>query len=352
MANTRVTIVDVAKRAGVAISSASSALNGRAGVSEQTRERVREAAASLGYVPSVRGRSLSAQRAFAIGLVLERSPDVLEFDPFFGAFIGGIEEALAPRGYALVLQQGFDKKSTVDRYREVVASRRVDGVLINEVLEHDWRAGLVRELEVPAVAILPPGIDLSLPSVRQASATGITELIELLVRMGHRRIAHVSGVDNYVHTVERETAWRSALLSHGLEPSLLAQGHFTFDGGRAAADQLLGPKSASDAETRPTAIVCANDLSAVGVIIRALELGYRIPEDLSVTGFDGIAVGTYIRPTLTTVQTTPRTVGRAAASLLLDVIESASEEQPGDVTVPPGKVIVRESTGPAPVTDR
>jgi DNA-binding LacI/PurR family transcriptional regulator len=102
----RVTIVDVAARAGVAISSVSSALNDRPGVSESTRRRILTAAKDLGFVPSIRARSLSAKRAFAVGLVVQRDPDVLESDPFFGSFIGGVESVLGSRGYALVLQMG------------------------------------------------------------------------------------------------------------------------------------------------------------------------------------------------------------------------------------------------------
>lgn len=346
MATSRVTIVDVAARAGVAISSASAALNGRSGVSEVTRERVRAAAADLGFVPSVRARSLSAQRAFAIALVLHRSPDVLEADPFFGAFIGGVEEALAPRGYALVLHQGIDELDAEGRYRDLAASRRVDGVLVNEVRVDDPRSALLRGLGMPAVGIVPEALEFPLPSVRQSSASGIVELVDLLASLGHHHIAHVAGAARFVHTLEREVAWRDALVARALEPGPVVTGDFTYEGGRQAADLLLGPGAEQTSGRPVTAVVCANDLSAVGLMIRARELGYRVPQDVSVTGFDGIALGTYVRPTLTTVQATPRAIGTAAATLLLDLIDSGQGSAPGDVTVPPGRVVVRDSTGP------
>lgn len=345
MPNRPVTIVDVAKLAGVAISSASAALNNRTGVSEATRRRVQDAAQELGFVPSLRARGLSSRRAYSIGLVLQRHPDVLETDPFFGAFIGGIEQAIAPRGYALVLQLGVDLEDTAKRYRELAANRRVDGVFVNEVLVDDPRVTLLPQLGLPAVAILPENLPFPGPAVRQSSSEGIAALVRHLTDIGHRRIGHVRGEGVFVHTQERERAWLAELDAAGLEPGPVADGDFSFEGGRRAADEILGT------DPRPTAVVCANDLSAVGFMARAQELGLRVPEDISVTGFDGITLGTYVKPPLTTIQTTPREVGRAAATLLLDLIDQPDRDHP-DLTVPPGEIVVRGSTAPASVTTR
>lgn len=338
----RVTIVDVAERAGVAISSASAALNGRPGVSEATRLRVRDAADTLGFVPSVRGRSLSARRAFAVGLVVQREVEVLEADPFFGAFIGGIEEVLPERGYALVLQVSADAHRTELRYRELGANRRVDGVILNELQVDDPRIPLVGELELPAVGInADEATMLPFPAVRQDGGEALTRLVATLVTLGHRRVAHVSGPLEYVHTWQRRRAWERALTGAGLRPGRLVVGDFTFDSGRAAADELL----TLPADERPTAVVCVNDLTAVGFMMRAQELGVSVPGDVSVTGYDGIALGTYVRPTLTTVQTSPRRVGRAAARQLLDLIEEGAAP---DAEVEPAQVVVRDSIGPVP----
>ncbi|TQL57417.1 LacI family transcriptional regulator [Rarobacter faecitabidus] len=336
----RVTIVDVAARAGVAISSASSALNGRSGVSQATRERVQEAARELGYVPSLRGRSLSTQRAFSIGFVLHRSLEVLEADPFFGAFIGGIEQAISPRGYALVLQVGSTLEEAEGRYRELAANRRVDGVLLNELRIDDSRIDLVQEIGLPAVGIVPPIDSFPLPCVRQGSAAGVRALVRHLVELGHRNIAHVAGPPGFVHSQERIDAWRGALEEAGLATGALIPGDFTYDGGRAAADEI-----AAMAE-RPSAVVCANDLSAVGLMIRAQELGWSVPGDLSICGYDGIALGTYVRPTLTTVQASPRRVGAAAAELLLDLIDDPEANALRHVDLPAGELVVGTSTGP------
>jgi DNA-binding LacI/PurR family transcriptional regulator len=346
----RVTIVEVAARAGVAISSVSSALNGRPGVSEQTRARIRQAADDLGFVPSVRGRSLSAKRAFTVGLVVHRDPFVLESDPFFGAFIGGLESVLDPRGYALILQMGSAADEPLDRYRRLAAGRRVDGVFLNELTVDDPRVDLVRELDLPAVGVNPAG-GFPLPAVRQDDSAGIGELVEHLVSLGHRRFAHVAGPDRFVHSRRRGAAWHDALVAAGRDPGVVVEADFTYDGGARAASQLFGPDASGASGTpggpgddRPTAVFCANDLAAIGFMTEVDRLGLRVPGDVSVAGFDGIELGSYVRPGLTTLTTAPRLIGAEAARLLLSAVDG---EAVTDAEIGPARLLVRASTGPA-----
>jgi DNA-binding LacI/PurR family transcriptional regulator len=333
----RVTIVDVANKAGVAISSVSSALNGRPGVSDVTRERIIRIATVLGFVPSLRAKSLSGRRAFTVGLVLHRDPDVLELDPFFGGFIGGIEDAIDPRGYALVLQISAESDKVLQRYEKLAADRRVDGVFINDLEVDDPRIALVQRLGLPAVAI-NPGSGFPIPAVREDPDAGIRATLRHLVDLGHRRIAYVSGRPNMTHSVERENSWRAGLRELGLEPGPVVPGEFTYLGGAAAASILL------DSADPPTAVMCANDLSAIGLIAQAQHLGVDVPGQLSVAGFDDIRLGTYVRPSLTTVHTSPRTLGRESGRMLVDLIEEGVVD---DVRIPDAEMIVRDSTGPA-----
>lgn len=376
----RVTIVEVAARAGVAISSVSSALNDRPGVSEQTRARIKQAAADLGFVPSVRGRSLSAKRAFTVGLVVHRDPFVLESDPFFGSFIGGLESVLDPRGYALILQMGSAADETLDRYRRLAAGRRVDGVFLNELVVDDPRVALVQQLGLPAVGVNPaPGFPL--PAVHQDVSAGVHELVAHLVSLGHRRFAHVAGPSRFVHAVHRVEAWREALVAAGCDPGVLVEADFTYEGGRRAAAELLGGAAraggagdggaddgAAGRGDRPTAVFCANDLAAIGFMAEADARGVRVPEDISVAGFDGIELGTYVRPALTTLTTAPRLLGAEAARLLLAAVEgpdagsaasgvaASSRVRVDEGAVPavahadiePARLLVRASTGTAP----
>jgi DNA-binding LacI/PurR family transcriptional regulator len=336
----RVTISDVARHAGVAISSASTALNNRRGVSEETRERVRAVADRLGFVASSNARSLSSKRAFSIGLVIHRPAEVLESDPFFGAYIAGVERTAAARGNAVVLQIAEDEAEETRRYRELAARRMVDGVLLNETTDPDPRVDLVRDLGLIAVGI-NPGLEFPFPAVRQDSRSGVIAMVNHLIGLGHRRIAHVSGPTVYVHAHEREDAWRSALTTAGLEPGPVFPGHFTYEAGRHAAEAWLGLTD------RPTAVFCATDLSAIGFMLRVQEAGVRVPDDESVAGFDGIAMSAFVRPDLTTFSGTPRGLGQAMAGLLLDAIDHPGETVP-DVIVSPGDLIIRGSTAQVP----
>jgi DNA-binding LacI/PurR family transcriptional regulator len=333
------TIVDVAKRAGVAISSASSALNGQPGVSEATRTRVREAADELGFVPSLRGRSLSTKRAYAVGLIVSRDPDVFEEDPFFGGFLAGIETVLRARGYALVLQMSTTAEENSERYRRMALDRRVDGVFLNEITIDDPRIPLLHELQLPAVAITEAHVDWR-PAVVHNNTAVIRELVDYLYGLGHRRFGHVSGPREFLHSCQRRDAWLDALGAHGITESQVTDGDFTYASGAAAASKLL---SRSD---RPTAVFCANDLTAAGFQARALDLGFSVPDDISIAGYDGTALSTYVRPALTTITTSPHSLGATAASLLLDRIDGRIVDK---VELEQSRLVVRDSTGPAPL---
>jgi DNA-binding LacI/PurR family transcriptional regulator len=330
----RITIVDVAKRAEVSISSVSSALNGGGEVSESTRQRILKAADELGWVPSLRGRSLSGKRAFAVGLVVQRPPEVLSSDPFFSAFISGVEAVLEPSGQALVLQMAPDADASTARYRRLIAEHRVDGVFLDEIRVDDPRIPLLRELGVPAVAVNPDE-DAPFPSVRQGYRDAIDAVVDHLVGLGHRRIAHVTGAMDFIHARQRLAAWRSALERAGLEPGPVVEGDFTLASGTVAADALLADRRGA------TAVVCANDLMAIGLMARAADRGISVPGDLSVTGYDGNELGTFMRPSLTTVMTSPSAIGSAAARLLLDVVAGKAVE---DVEIAPARLVARGST--------
>jgi DNA-binding LacI/PurR family transcriptional regulator len=333
-----VTIVDVATRAGVAVSSASVALSGRPGVSDSTRERVRKVAEELGFVPSVRGKSLSAKRAFALGLVVQRDTTILESDPFFAAFIGGVESVLGGRDYALVLQMDSESADVLQRYRRLAADRRVDGVFLLDIQIDDPRVALLQDLQLPAVGANAPE-PFPFPSVRQDHKAGIAGLVNYLIGVGHTNIAHVSGPTHFIHAYQREVAWRESLAAAGLGPGVALRGDFTYEGGRRVADQVLALAE------RPTAVICANDLAAIGFMTRVQELGLSVPTDISVAGYDGIELGSYLRPALTTVKTSPAEIGAQAAQLLLDEIDGLPV---ADVEVAPAAMLLRESTGRVP----
>lgn len=333
----RVTIVDVAREAGVAISTVSAALNGRDGVSASTRERVTAIAEQLGWVPSMRGRSLVSKRAWAVGLMIQRPASVLEADPFFAGFLGGVEAALDEAGYALLLQIAATHERVLERTRQWALAGVVDGVFLTDVRTDDPRFALVDDLGLPAVAINATPGRPSISSVSQDHRQGMREVLDHLLSLGHRRIAHVSGPEGYVHSAEREQVWRDALADAGLPADVCVRGDFTSEGGVRAADEILTQPD------RPTAVVCVNDLTAIGFISRAAALGVRLPDDLSITGFDGIQLSSFTTPALTTVETDPHGLGSAAAELLVAMIGGAA---PAHRVIEPARMVVRGSTRP------
>ncbi len=333
----RVSITDVAREAGVAISTVSAALNGRDGVSEQTRQRVAGIAQRLGWVPSIRGRSLVSRQAWAVGLLIQRPASVLEADPFFAGFIGGVETVLDEANYALLLQVAANRDRVLQRVPQWALSEVVDGIFLTDVEAQDSRFALVQQLGLPAAAINSGGGQPGLATVHQQHLPGLQALLRHLLQLGHVRIAHVTGAPGFVHTVEREQVWRHELAAAGVAPSAPVLGDFTSEGGARAAEQLL--LSANP----PTAVVCANDLTAIGFISRATALGFSVPADVSVTGFDGIQLSGYTAPPLTTVQTAPHELGAEAARLLLRLIATGEARHS---EIPAAELVVRASTAP------
>lgn len=333
------TISDVAKAAGVSKTAVSFALNGRPGIAEMTKARILEAAAELGWVPSRPARSLSASRAFAVGLVLARPPETLRADAFFPTFISGIESVLSERGLALMLQMVPAHERELDTYRRLVRERRVDGVFVTDLFVEDDRPALLRELGVPTVVVGPALTDTGLPCVGVDDRPGIEAAVEHLLDLGHTRIAHVGGPSGMVHARSRYCAWQDTLQRAGLETDLYVESDFSARGGATATTQLL------DQSTPPTAIVYANDLMALAGVSAAAARGIRVPGDLSVTGYDDTEIAAHTQPSLTSVSSDVTAWGAAAARRLLEAIDG----QPfTEVDLAAPQLVVRGSTAAAP----
>ncbi|WP_084959835.1 LacI family DNA-binding transcriptional regulator [Thermoactinospora rubra] len=331
------TIADVARRAGVSKGAVSLTLNNRPGISQDTRERILSAAAELNWQPDRRGRSLAASRAFALGLVIARPPRLLEADPFFPAFIAGVEAVLAEREYTLVLQVVRPGQAEADAYRNLARGGRVDGVFLSDLRHADPRLQLLAEVGLPAVTLNRPDVRSPFPAVCLDDGPGIAAAVRHLVELGHTRIAHVSGPSRFLHGAGRARAWRQALAEAGLPPGPVVESDFSAAGGAAATRELLA------GHPRPTAIVYANDLMAIAGQTAARAMGLSVPEDLSVTGFDDCELAAYMHPPLTTVATNAFGWGKRATAVLLDLIEG---EEVADVELPPTRLVLRGSTAP------
>jgi DNA-binding LacI/PurR family transcriptional regulator len=327
----------VARAAGVSRGAVSFALNDRPGVADATRDRIRAVAAELGFTPSHRARALSSSRALAVGLVIARQPETLRADPFFPAFSAGIETTLAARGQALLLQVVPDQETERRSYENLAASSRVDGVFLTDLRVDDPRPDLLESLGLPTVVIAPAPIGCRWPVVAVDDRPGISAAVEHLVSLGHERIAHVAGPQEFVHSRSRQEAWADALRVAGLEESPYVWSDFSPSGGARATEELL------DLPEPPTAIVFANDLMAIAGTAAAQARGLHVPDDLSVTGFDDTAISGYLRPPLTTVRTDAVAWGSAAADCLLSLVNG---DTCPDVLLPPPDLVLRSSTAP------
>ena len=336
MSKERPTIADVATRAGVSKGAVSFALNGRPGLAQTTVDRILAAADELGWRPSNRARSLSVSKAFALGLVITRDPGVLSSDPFFPAFIAGVESVLAVRGQALVLQVVTPGEDEAAGYRRLAQDGRVDGVFLSDLRHEDPRIELLTSLGLPAVTLNRPEGSSPFPAVCLDDRPGTIEVVEHLLALGHRRIAHVAGPSAFVHATARSTAFVSALAAAGLKPAGIEESDFTAAGGIEATRRLLALPD------RPTAIVYANDRMAIAGLGAAQQAGLSVPDDLSIAGFDDSELAEFVHPGLTTVRADPFSFGSVAADTLNQLIDGDADVS--DVELPPARLIIRRST--------
>ncbi|MEU4328697.1 LacI family DNA-binding transcriptional regulator [Nonomuraea dietziae] len=333
----RPTIADIAQRVGVSQGAVSYALNGRPGVSEATRARVLKVADELGWRPSAAARALTGAHSGAIGLVLSRPPSVLGAEPFFMELFSGIETALKPQSYALMVQMADDQDAEIEVYRRWWAEGRIDGAIVVEVHVADRRTPVLEALGMPAVVIGGLPGSGSLVSVRSDESAPVHETVQYLAALGHRRIARVAGLPHLVHTKVRDEAFAEACAGLGLEECATLHTDYTGEEGARATRRLIS------SPTRPTAIVYDNDIMAVAGLSVAQEMRLRVPDDLSLVAWDDSQLAQVVRPALTAMRRDVPALGTAAARLLLSLIGG---ETVSDLETEPAQLAPRGSTGP------
>jgi DNA-binding LacI/PurR family transcriptional regulator len=316
------------------------AINGRPGVAAETRTRILRAAEELGWRPSESARALTRARAGAIGLVLARHPQRLEFDEFFVRFLAGVQRTLTAHDYGLLLQvQPPEAGGGVEAYRRLMGSGRVDGMLLTDVMFEDPRLGLLADSGLPTVVAGRPVGDCPFPALETRHAEGVAKVVNHLVALGHRSVAFVGGDPSFEYVASRRSAWMKALRDAGLEPGLSASVVPEDAAGLAATQRVL------QSEVRPSAIVYTSDMLALAGAGVARKLKLQIPSDLSIVGFDDSPVAALSAPPLTTVRVDYAGFGEAAAALLLAEIDGAP---PPSFAPAAPELVVRASTGPPP----
>lgn len=312
----RPTIAQIAARTGVSAGAVSYALNGRPGVSEETRERIIAVANELGWMPSNAARALRGGGTATVGLVITRDPAMLGVEPFFMSFVAGIEQVISEQGYALLLQVTPDPDREAKTYREWWSSRRVDGVFVTDLRLDDHRLEALDQLGLPAVVVGDPAYAAGHTAVWSDDAGAALRAVNHLAELGHRRIAHIAGPREFVHTQVRSDAIAEAARRLGIECVSGINTDYTLSAGRSASEDLL------NSVTPPTAMIFDNDLTALGAVRAARAKGLSVPADLSVLAWDDSPLCQLSEPPLSALSRDVSDYGAAAARALLSLVKS------------------------------
>lgn len=328
---------DVAKRAGVSVATVSRVLNENGFiVRSHTRNRVLEAIDALHYVKNDLARGLHKENTFTVGVIV---PDAA--NPYYPEIIRGVEAVAYENKYAVIFCNTDHRNDKFRYYVDVLMQKRVDGLV---GVGGDFDYGEARD----QVSRMGSGLvligrhdDLAVPTVETPDVGGGVMAGEHLLGLGHRRIAFISGNPRSVASLDRIQGFRESCAAHdvAIDDSLILAGDYQEGSGYTLGQQLL---------TRfdpPTAIVCANDRMALGVMAAARDLGVDIPQDLSVLGFDNITASLYVRPSITTVESPGHRAGEEAMRIMLKILRG---EQPPRRTILSTQLIVRQSTSLAP----
>ncbi|MFN2121801.1 MAG: LacI family DNA-binding transcriptional regulator [Anaerolineales bacterium] len=327
-----VTIEDVAKTAGVSVSTVSRVLNSKGDVAVETQERIHTVIESLGYTRNLAARSMRSFRKNLVGLLM---PDIAY--PFAIEVMKGVNRAIAESEFDLLVYTTGDVRKSGSAWREqryvsLLTNSITDGVVIVAPMTDQFAT------EAPIVSVDPLMSRPNYPAVHATNYEGARDAMEYLLGLGHRRIGFISGRPELESSNRRLNGYRDALRAKGVvvDEELVASGDYTTETGKACARQLLS------LDNPPTAIFASNDQAAMGVLQAAQEVGKRIPEDLSVVGFDNIMESQYLG--LTTVDQFIMEMGTVATKMLIRLIRGEPLESQTYQTRP--QLVVRTSCRP------
>lgn len=309
-----VTIQDVAKTAGVSVSTVSRVLNGKVDVASETQDRILSVIEDLGYTTNLAARSMRSQKKNLVGLIM---PDIAY--PFAIEVMKGVNRAIAESDFDLLVYTTGDVRKSgrafhEQKYVSLLTNSISDGVILVAPVAGEFN------VDAPIVSIDPLVSNPNYSSVHATNYQGAMDAMEYLLGLGHRRIGYISGREELESSNRRLMGYRAALENAGIpiDESLIASGDYTTETGVSGARELLG------LENPPTAIFSSNDQMAMGVFQVAEEMGIRIPEDLSVVGFDNITESKYMG--LTTVDQFISDMGYVATHMLLKLINNEKLE--------------------------
>ena len=329
------TIRDVAREAKVSTATVSHVLNKTGQVSGKTRRQVLSVVRRLGYFPNAHARNLAWRTSRTLGMIVSDIEN-----PFFPEVINSFEARARQLGYEVILSDTNYDPSLTRRATEKMLEHHVRGVA---VMTSEANLPLIQEIARRRIAVtfldLGP-VQKYVSNLRIDYFSAIQQVVEHLFQLGHRRMVFAGGRPGLKSNTARREAFIECMKALGLGPGPTLTGDLRFEGGMAAALAIM------ELKPRPTAVVAVNDLSAVGLIKGFTQAGLRVPEDISVTGFDNTRLAEYITPSITTVDIHPDWLGRMAADSLHEL--ATADEPQGKEYLIPAELIVKASTGPAP----
>ena len=332
----RPTIADIAAAAGVSKSAVSFALNGRPGVSRDTRDHVLRIAEEMDWLPHSAARALSGARAHSVGLALARPARTLGVEPFFTQLVSGIQAKLSAEEIALQLLVVEDAAAEIAAYRRWAGEHRVDGLVLVDPQVRDRRIPEVEKLALPAVVVGGTGRSGRLASVWVDDRAAMLSVVDYLAALGHRHVAHVSGMPALQHTRRRAKALSDAWQEGRLRRAESLPTDFSDAEGAAATRRLLS------ARPRPSAIVYDNDVMAVAGLGVANEMGVGVPDGLSIVSFEDSRLTQLTHPAITSLSRDTYALGELVAQTLLSVIADPAARGGHKAATP--TLTVREST--------
>lgn len=330
------TIHDVAARAGVSIATVSRTLATPNLVSDDARARVLKAIKATGYTPNVAGRNLRARRTM---LVLVVVPNIRNH--FFAEVLRGIDDELVRSGYGMIIANLDNRPDREARYVDLAFARQVDGVLLlgGSIPTGNGRQMTDAGLPIATICVAIRGSGLPFVMVDDIEAS--KRVVSYLLELGHRRFGYVAGPADNINGIGRRRGFVAALSEAGLDPNdaVYWPGDFWLPAGIAAGRDFLARKR------RPTAIYAASDHMAIGFMKTVTDAGVRIPEDVSIIGFDGIEYADFVTPALTTIRQPRHELGATGARLLLSAFAGRPAQRGIHLEAP---LVVRESTSAPP----
>jgi len=334
-----VTIKDIAKQARVSHSTVSRALHGSPLISDDTSVRIRQTALDLGYLPSAAARTLRTNRSQALGVII-RNVD----DPFFGEILQGIEEVAQTNGYSLFMAASQPANEREQTLVQAMVERRVDGIIICSTPVSPEQSHQLANFSVPIVVINNQAAEEYRYSIYHDDVDGSRQLTRHLIELGHRRIAYLGNATSGRSTLERLAGFQKEMRAAGF--SIPADYIHQVPGG-GPTEGLAGLDHFLQLTHPPTALLCYNDMMAIGVLKGLEQAGIGVPDDMSVAGFDNILFSAYTNPSLTTFDQPKRFIGAEAARLVLDLLKPGTTDKNGgapEIRRLRGHLLARNST--------